>query len=256
MPAPLALLIAARRRRAGAGRDGRDDRRSSAFPPSSSRWAGCWCSRACIWLVIRQPDRAGRRSGGDQNLYSLLTTYYLPPTPGYALADAVVAGARGVGAARAQARAQAHGLRESRRRADVPQAVRDWRKLVLLVLIVTNQYRGVPLALADPRRASPRCVHLLTHAHAVRPVSLRDRRQRGGGAGLAASPCDATVDRRLCADGRIVALTGFMQTAYSGASTTTVGSLMELDADRRLRHRRHQPARRARHGRSACCSAR
>lgn len=30
--------------------------------------------------------------------------------------------------------------------------------------------------------------------------------------------------------GVIVAVTGFMQTAYSGASTTTVGDLMELDA--------------------------
>ena len=30
--------------------------------------------------------------------------------------------------------------------------------------------------------------------------------------------------------GLIVALTGFMQTAYSGASTSTVGNLMELDA--------------------------
>ncbi|MDD5656421.1 MAG: ABC transporter permease, partial [Elusimicrobia bacterium] len=30
--------------------------------------------------------------------------------------------------------------------------------------------------------------------------------------------------------GAIVAVTGFMQTAYSGASTTTVGELMELDA--------------------------
>jgi D-xylose transport system permease protein len=30
--------------------------------------------------------------------------------------------------------------------------------------------------------------------------------------------------------GLIVALTGFMQTAYAGASTTTIGSLMELDA--------------------------
>jgi D-xylose transport system permease protein len=28
----------------------------------------------------------------------------------------------------------------------------------------------------------------------------------------------------------VVALTGFMQTAYGGASTSTVGSLMELDA--------------------------
>jgi D-xylose transport system permease protein len=30
--------------------------------------------------------------------------------------------------------------------------------------------------------------------------------------------------------GGIVAITGFMQTAYAGASTTTVGELMELDA--------------------------
>jgi D-xylose transport system permease protein len=30
--------------------------------------------------------------------------------------------------------------------------------------------------------------------------------------------------------GAMVALTGFMTTAYSGASTTTVGELMELDA--------------------------
>ena len=30
--------------------------------------------------------------------------------------------------------------------------------------------------------------------------------------------------------GGIVALTGFMQTAYAGSSTTTVGELMELDA--------------------------
>ena len=30
--------------------------------------------------------------------------------------------------------------------------------------------------------------------------------------------------------GVTVALTGFMTTAYSGASTTTVGDLMELDA--------------------------
>jgi D-xylose transport system permease protein len=30
--------------------------------------------------------------------------------------------------------------------------------------------------------------------------------------------------------GAIVAITGFMQTAYAGSSTTTVGDLMELDA--------------------------
>ena len=33
--------------------------------------------------------------------------------------------------------------------------------------------------------------------------------------------------------GAIVALTGFLQTSYSGASTTTVGELMELEGKNR-----------------------
>ena len=37
-----------------------------------------------------ESDRAGRRRRRAQNLYSLLTTFYLPPAAGYALAAAVV----------------------------------------------------------------------------------------------------------------------------------------------------------------------
>ena len=43
-------------------------------------------------------------------------------------------------------------------------------------------------------------------------------------------PVRATIIGAFALMGAIVALTGFMQTAYSGASTSTVGSLMELDA--------------------------
>ncbi|HXG49748.1 MAG TPA: ABC transporter permease, partial [Methylomirabilota bacterium] len=43
-------------------------------------------------------------------------------------------------------------------------------------------------------------------------------------------PTDKVVVLAFTLLGGIVAITGFMQTAYSGASTTTVGDLMELDA--------------------------
>src|SRR6185503_3514729 len=43
-------------------------------------------------------------------------------------------------------------------------------------------------------------------------------------------PIRASVIGAFAIMGLVVAVSGFMQTAYSGASTTTVGSLMELDA--------------------------
>jgi D-xylose transport system permease protein len=47
---------------------------------------------------------------------------------------------------------------------------------------------------------------------------------------LAGIDVDKTVIAAYALMGAAVALTGFMQTAYAGASTTTVGDLMELDA--------------------------
>ena len=43
-------------------------------------------------------------------------------------------------------------------------------------------------------------------------------------------PVEKVVVGAFSMMGAIVAITGFMQTSYSGASTTTVGDLMELDA--------------------------
>jgi branched-subunit amino acid ABC-type transport system permease component len=49
-------------------------------------------------------------------------------------------------------------------------------------------------------------------------------------AAVSGVPVRTTIIGAYALMGGIVALTGFMQTAYSGASTSTVGSLMELDA--------------------------
>lgn len=49
-------------------------------------------------------------------------------------------------------------------------------------------------------------------------------------AALSGIPIQKVVIGTYALLGGVVALTGFMQTAYAGASTTTVGDLMELDA--------------------------
>src|SRR5207244_11714671 len=47
--------------------------------------------KGLFWLVIRNSTILVA-PGGTTNLYSLLTTYYLPPLPGYALAATILAG--------------------------------------------------------------------------------------------------------------------------------------------------------------------
>jgi len=101
-------------------------------------------------------------------------------------------------------------------------------QLVLLVVLVTNGYRGVPLALVILG-----AVATLVHQIATNTPFGRYLYAIGGNeeaASVSGVPVRATVIGAYALMGAIVALTGFMQTAYSGASTSTVGSLMELDA--------------------------
>jgi D-xylose transport system permease protein len=101
-------------------------------------------------------------------------------------------------------------------------------QLVALFVLVCNQYRGIPLP----------AVILAITALAVWVATQHTRFGRYlyaiGGNEEAARISGIAVDRVVIGAfaimGGIVALTGFMQTAYSGASTTTVGGLMELDA--------------------------
>ena len=99
---------------------------------------------------------------------------------------------------------------------------------LFLFVIVTNQFRGIPLP-ALILGAVTLAVYLLTqhspfgrHLYAI------------GGNEEAATVSGISVQRTVitafCLMGVITAITGFMQTAYSGAATTTVGDLMELDA--------------------------
>ena len=177
------------------------------------------------WLTIRN-QTVPIVEGGATNAYSLLTTYYLLPVAGYVLA-AIVIIAMVAGALRARARRRNYGLEADDRETTILKLF-ALAQLLLLVVLVTNQYRGVPLA-ALILGGVALGIHILTmHTPFGRYLYAIGGNEEA--ARLSGVPIRASVIGAFAIMGLVVALTGFMQTAYSGASTTTVGSLMELDA--------------------------
>jgi D-xylose transport system permease protein len=181
--------------------------------------------KGLFWLVIGS-HTIPISVGGKANLYSALTTYYLPPRAGLVLAGVIIVGLI-ASTLRGRAQRLAHGLSLED---GEPTFLRVFiaAQLILLFVLVTNQFRGVPLP-AIILGAVAFTVWLLTqhtpwgrHLYAI-----------GGNeeaALISGVPVERVTIGAFTLMGAIVALTGLMQTAYGGASTTTVGELMELDA--------------------------
>jgi len=187
--------------------------------------AGLLIFKGLHWLVIHNAT-IPVAPGGETNAISMLTTYYVPKPIGLLLAAGIVGAA---------AFAKMRGRRE---RAELGLDVEPFEatftsvflmgQLVFLFVLVCNQYRGIPLP----------AVILAVTAFIVWVVTQHTRFGRYlyaiGGNEEAARISGIAVDRVVIGAfaimGAITALTGLMATAYSGASTTTVGGLMELDA--------------------------
>ncbi len=181
--------------------------------------------KGLFWLVIQNSTIPVSR-GDQDNVYSLLTTYYLPKPVGLGLA-VVLIGVLAFMAWRSRVAHRTHGLE-----------LRSARREILLWVATTifvaglaqvcNQFRGVPLSLLILAATAGSVYFLTRHTPFGRYLYAI------GGNEEAAVLSGIAVDRVLIAAyalmGVTVALTGFMTTAYSGASTTTVGDLMELDA--------------------------
>jgi D-xylose transport system permease protein len=181
--------------------------------------------KGLFWLVIHN-STIPIVQGGRANLYSVLTTFYLPPIAGYVLAALIVAFLI-LANLRARKARQNHGFR-------VDDGELVFLKLFLvaqlifLFVIVTNKFRGVPLpAIILGLIAS--AVYVLTmHTPFGRYLYAIGGNEEA--ALISGVPVEKVVVGAFSIMGAIVAITGFMQTSYSGASTTTVGDLMELDA--------------------------
>jgi D-xylose transport system permease protein len=181
--------------------------------------------RGLHWLVIEN-QTVPVVEGGSHNVYSLLTTYYLPPVAGYVLAGLAVA-AMVASTLNARARRRSYGFAVDDRELTFLKLF-VLAQLVFLAVIVTNGYRGVPIALVILGLVAVVVHQLITNTPFGRYLYAIGGNEDA--AAVSGVPVRTTIIGAYALMGGIVALTGFMQTAYSGASTSTVGSLMELDA--------------------------
>jgi len=181
--------------------------------------------KGLFWLVIHN-STVPIVQGGRANLYSLLTTYYLPPTLGYVLAASIIV-LLVIAQLRSRKARQEHGFVVEDRELVFLKLFLT-AQLIFLFVIVTNRFRGIPLP-AVILGLIAFAIYVLT-AHTPFGRYLYAIGGNEEAAVISGIPVEKVVVGAFSIMGAIVAITGFMQTSYSGASTTTVGDLMELDA--------------------------
>lgn len=176
------------------------------------------------WLVIHNAT-IPVTAGGEQNMYSILTTYYLPPTAGYVLLAVIVA-LLGLASYNNVKKRRARNLE-----VDAEAAFLRWllsAQVLFLLVAVLNQYHGLPLALLV-LGATAFVIHVVSqHLRVGRYLYAIGGNEEA--ALVSGVPTGKVVVIAFAIMGVIVAIAGFLQTAFAGASTTTTGSLMELDA--------------------------
>ncbi len=181
--------------------------------------------KGLFWLVIDNAT-VPVAPGGQSNLYSLLTTYYLPVGFGWLLAAGLVV-ALVFTTLSARKRRLEHGFSlEDKEMAFLRLFITA--QAIGLFVVVTGQFRGIPLPSLILGG-----VTLVVYTITQHTALGRHLYAIGGSAEAAlisGVPMKRTVIAAYSGMGAIVAITGFMQTAYAGSSTTTVGDLMELDA--------------------------
>lgn len=185
---------------------------------------GLLAFKGVFWLIIRSSTVPV--SAGEQNLIARLTTFYLSPTLGYVLFGISAASLAWLKIADRRARKAAGLAVESAELLVLKMLVTG--QMLLLGLLICNRYRGLPLSLLILGLMALAAHYLLRHTPLGRYLFAI------GGNPEAAYACGIPVQGAIVAAfalmGAVVAITGCMQTAYAGASTTSVGELMELDA--------------------------
>ncbi len=181
--------------------------------------------KGVFWLVINT-HTVPVSHGGRPNLFSLLTTYYLPQFASYALI-AVVLVALVVVTLRGRSRRAGMGFSVDDPELTFMKLFLTAQGLLLFVLTV-NQFRGIPLSVVILGAVALLIQVITRHTPFGRHLYAIGGNEEA--AFVSGVPVQKVVIGAYTLLGGIVAVTGLMQTAYGGASTTTVGDQMELDA--------------------------
>lgn len=181
--------------------------------------------KGLFWKVINNETIPVVAGSGD-NAMSLLTTFYLPPMYGYVLL-AVLTVLIAINKINSRRQRAAYGFQVESAELSFLKVFITFQVLLLAILIM-NQFRGIPLAVLVLGVVTY-LVHMIT-SHTPFGRYLYAIGGNHEAAVLSGIPVDKVIIGAYALLGVVVAITGFMQTAYSGASTTTIGNLMELDA--------------------------
>ncbi|MBT3289959.1 MAG: ATPase [Victivallales bacterium] len=198
---------------------------SKKMPAFIITLGGMMAFKGLFWRIIGC-ETVPVTAGNSENLISLLTTYSLPRGVGLALWGAVSLAVIWAIAS------------QRRRRRAYGFEVEPWQisylkglifiQIALLFTVTMNRFRGIPLAMVVLGLVAVFIYVLTRHTPFGRYLYAI-----GGNEEAAVLSGVSVLKVTTCAflvQGVIVALAGFMQTAYAGASTTTVGEGMELDA--------------------------
>ncbi len=198
---------------------------SHAVPSFIITLGGLLVFKGLFWLVINNQTVNVSR-GGEQNIMSSLTTYSLPSATSF-VALAAIAITMAFLKLWQRKRQTDFGLPTADFETDYLRVLIVIQALLLATVLLT-QFRGVPISLALLGCVSVAIFILTKHTSFGRYLYAI------GGNKEAAELSGISVANVICWAymilGGLVALTGFMQAAYQGSSTTTVGDLMELDA--------------------------
>jgi D-xylose transport system permease protein len=187
--------------------------------------AGLLIFKGMHWLVIAN-STVPIQVGATPNLCSLLTTWFLPPNWGYGLAASVFALCT-IGLLGSRGHHIRFGLQVEPFDIVVAKLIVGGQMLFLFV-IVCNAYRGVPLS-AIVLAAAAVIVWILTqHTRLGRYLYAIGGNEEA--AFVSGVPVARVIIIAFGIMGLLTAVGGFMQTAYAGAATTTIGQLLELDA--------------------------
>ena len=181
--------------------------------------------RGLFWDVIKS-QTVPVTSAGEENLLSMLTTWRLPFAAGHGVA-AVVSLIIIWLAWSARTRRTAAGLPVESGEIVFLRVFTAVQGIFLTVL-VCNQAQGVPLCFLVLCAVAVAVHVLIAHTRTGRYLYAIGGNEEA--AVLSGIPVQRTVIVAFTLLGVVVAITGFIATAYTGASTTTTGDLMELDA--------------------------